>query len=122
MAQSFNILFFYVQVFSIYFFLQKFENKHFFFKNNLGPPPPRNQMVRPLPVLDFKARTQNAKSQLSQILKQPMNGQKQAEIMVMPSRTTQTYHSDTLCHSLHHHIILDAFISAIKCVQFLMRS
>ena len=32
LAQSFNILFFYVQVFSIYFFLQKFENKHFFSK------------------------------------------------------------------------------------------
>ena len=23
------------------FFLQKFENKHFFFKNNLAPPPPQ---------------------------------------------------------------------------------
>ena len=46
LAQSFNILFFYVQVFSIFFFLQKFENKLFFQKNS--SPPPRNQMVRPL--------------------------------------------------------------------------
>ena len=29
------------------FFLQKFENKHFFSKI-IYPPPPRNQMVRPL--------------------------------------------------------------------------
>ena len=40
LAQSFNILFFYVQVFIIYFFFTEICKQAFFFKNNLAPPPP----------------------------------------------------------------------------------